>query len=236
MQAERYGYAERKKARFLTAYHLVIDRQYYSLPYQLYDCELDVCLTATTVECFHKEIRVASHRRSSQPAQHFIAKEHITKAHKSCAEWTPEGVIAWTPQTGPFTKGLAEEIIASRLYPQQAFRSCLGLMRVGKIYGSQRLQAASKRALIHQATRHRNVNAILKSALDKEERVTEAKALEGQLPTPNLGALTFEEFHNVRSTVVTTQQPVLNWHEALVDPALAMPSSIARFTTSIKSV
>ena len=173
--AERYVYAEWKKARVSIDYHLEVDRHYYSVPYQLYGRELDVRLTATTVECFHKGERVASRLRSFLPGRHTTVKEHMPKAHQSYAEWTPERVIGWTTQAGPFTKSLAEKILASRLHPQQALPSYLGLMRLGKIYGSQRLEAASKRALIYQATSYRSVNAILKSGLDKEELVTEAK-------------------------------------------------------------
>jgi len=175
LPAERYVYAEWKKARVSIDYHLEVDRHYYSVPYQLYGRELDVRLTATTVECFHKGVRVASHLRSFLPGRHTTVKEHMPKAHQSYAEWTPERVIAWTTQAGPFTKSLAEKILASRLHPQQAFRSCLGLMRLGKIYGSARLEAASKRALTFQATSYRSVNAILKSGLDKEELATEAE-------------------------------------------------------------
>ena len=100
----------------------------------------------------------------------------MPKAHQSYAEWTPERVIAWTTQAGPFTKSLAEKILASRLHPQQAFRSCLGLMRLGKIFGSQRLEAACQRALIYQATSYRSVNAILKRSLDKEPLDIEMKS------------------------------------------------------------
>ena len=175
LPAERYVYAEWKKARVNIDYHLEADKHYYSVPYALYGLELDVRLTATTVECFHKGTRLASHVRSYLPGRHSTVKEHMPKAHQSYAEWTPERVIAWTTQAGPFTKSVAEKILASRLHPQQAFRSCLGLMRLGKIYGAARLEAACQRALIYQATSYRSVNAILKSSLDKEPLSTKLK-------------------------------------------------------------
>ena len=175
LPAERYVYAEWKKARVNIDYHVEVDKHYYSVPYQLYGRELDVRLTARTVECFHKGMRMASHVRSSLPGRHSTVTDHMPKAHQSYAEWTPERMIAWTTQAGPFTKSLAEKILASRLHPQQAFRSCLGLMRLGKIYGSQRLEAACQRALIYQATSCRSVNAILKSSLDKEPLSMETK-------------------------------------------------------------
>jgi transposase len=168
LPAERYVYAEWKKARVNIDYHLEVDRHYYSVPYQLYGQELDVRLTATTVECFHKGHRVSSHARSFLRGRHTTVKAHMPKAHQSYAEWTAERVIAWTTQAGPFTRGVAEHIMASRLHPQQAFRSCLGLMRLGKIYGPLRLEAACQRALRYQAASYRSVNSILKSGLDQK--------------------------------------------------------------------
>jgi len=181
LPSERYVYAEWKKARVNIDYHVEVEGHYYSVPYQLFGRELDVRLTATTVECFHKGHRVSSHARSFLRGRHTTTKEHMPKAHQSYAEWTPERVIAWTTQAGPFTRGVAENIMASRLHPQQAFRSCLGLMRLGKIYGPLRLEAACQRALRYQAASYRSVNSILKSGLDQkplEDRVRSVKPVD----------------------------------------------------------
>ncbi|MCL6579786.1 MAG: IS21 family transposase [Candidatus Bathyarchaeota archaeon] len=176
LPAERYVYAEWKKARVSIDYHLEVQGHYYSVPYQLYGQELDVRLTATTVEFFHKGQRVSSHARSFLRGRHTTLKEHMPTPHQSYAEWTPERVVGWTTQAGPFTRSVAEHIMASRLHPQQAFRSCLGLMRLGKIYGASRLEAACQRALRYQATSYRSVNSILKSGLDKQPLRDEVKS------------------------------------------------------------
>ncbi|MCO3750535.1 IS21 family transposase, partial [Pseudomonas aeruginosa] len=59
-----YVYAEWKKARVHIDYHVEVDGHYYSGPYQLVKTQLEVRLTARTVECFHANQRVASHLRS----------------------------------------------------------------------------------------------------------------------------------------------------------------------------
>lgn|GEM_PF-6754827 len=46
-------------------YHVEVDGHYYSVPYQLVMKQLEVRLTAHTVECFHANQRVASHLRST---------------------------------------------------------------------------------------------------------------------------------------------------------------------------
>ena len=166
LPAERYVYAEWKRVRVNIDYHLEVDGHYYSVSYQLIKRELDVRLTANTIECFHKGRRVAGHVRSWLRGRHTTITAHMPKAHQGYAEWTPERVIQWTTQAGPATRAVAEHILASRPHPQQAFRSCLGIMRLGKSYGRERLEAACRRALRFQATSYTSVKSILKNGLD----------------------------------------------------------------------
>jgi transposase len=181
LPVERYTYAEWTRARINVDYHVSIDGHRYSVPYQLFGRELDVRTTATTVECFHKGCRVASHVRSRLQYKFTTVTSHMPPAHQGFAEWTPERIVAWTAQSGPATRAVAEHIIASRLHPQQAFRSCLGLLRLGKTYGPERLEAACARALRYQAMSYTSVKSILKNSLDREPlRVNEAS-----VPSPD---------------------------------------------------
>ena len=116
-------------------YHLEVRGHYYSVPYQLVREKLDVRVTENTVECFLGGRRVASHLRNFRPGRHTTVPEHMPRAHRAYAEWTPERLVSWARETGPETARLVEEIMASRPHPQQGFRSCLGLLWLGKTYG-----------------------------------------------------------------------------------------------------
>lgn len=161
-----YQFAEWKKATVHIDYHLEVDGHYYSVPYQLVKKQLDVRFTATTVECFHKGERVASHRRSSIKGRHTTVKEHMPPRHRQYLGWTPERFLRWAGKIGPQTAKLAEKIIASRVHPQQAYRTLLGIMRLGKSYTEPRLEAACGRALAIGAVSFRSVESILKTGLD----------------------------------------------------------------------
>ncbi len=76
-----YVYAEWKKARVHIDYHVEVDGHYYSVPYQLVKKQLEVRLTARTVECFHANQRVASHLRSLHKGRHSTLTEHMPKSH-----------------------------------------------------------------------------------------------------------------------------------------------------------
>jgi len=162
-----YVFAEWKRARVHIDYHVELDGHYYSVPYQLAKHELDVRLTRTTVEVFHKGRRVASHVRSYQRGGHVTLKEHMPTAHRSYADWSPERLIRWAAKTGTATAKLVEAILSSRVHPQQGFRSCLGIMRLGKHYGAERLEAACARALLIGGLTYKSVKAILTHGLDQ---------------------------------------------------------------------
>jgi transposase len=167
LPAEPYRYAEWKKARVPIDYHVEVDGHYYSVPYQLVQRQLEVRLTAHTVEFLHKGQRVASHVRSAHKGHHTTVAEHLPKAHRDAAHWTPQRLIRWASESGPATASVVEAILASRPHPQQGFRSCLGILRLGKTYGEQRLEAACQRAHAIQACSYKSIAAILKNNLDQ---------------------------------------------------------------------
>ena len=162
-----YEYAEWKKATVNIDYHIELEGHYYSVPYQLVKQKVDVRWTNRTVECFHNGRRVASHLRSDIKGRHTTLSEHMPKTHQQYAEWTPERLVRWASKSGDATKGVVEQVLASRPHPQQGFRSCLGIMRLGKQYGFDRLEAACARALIINATSYKSIASILNSGLDK---------------------------------------------------------------------
>jgi transposase len=163
-----YEFAEWKTARVNIDYHIEVLGHYYSVPYQLLKQQVTVRLSATTIECFHKGHRVASHRRSEHKGRHSTVTEHMPKAHQEYAGWDAKRLIGWAATAGADTAALVEKILASRAHPQQGFRAALGLMRLGKLHGHERLDAACKRALFIGATTYKSVASILERGLDQQ--------------------------------------------------------------------
>jgi transposase len=168
LPATPYEYAEWKLVRVNIDYHVEIDGHYYSVPYALVKHQLDARLTTHTVELFHNGKRVASHRRSPHKGRHTTVADHMPKAHRHYAQWTPQRLIRWAEKTGSATAQVVEAILASRPHPQQGFRSCLGIMRLGKRYGDQRLEAACQRAMHIGACSYKSIESILKHDLDRQ--------------------------------------------------------------------
>lgn len=118
------------KARVHIDYHVEVDHHFYSVPHRLVGEQLDVRSTATTVECLHKGNRVASHVRSFLAGKHTTLPEHMPKAHREYAEWTPQRIVAWAAQTGAATAAVVEQILSRKAYyPEHGFRSCMEPLR-----------------------------------------------------------------------------------------------------------
>jgi transposase len=132
LPSERFEYSEWRKARLNIDYHAEVDHHFYSAPHALVHEQLDVRLTAITVELFHRGERVASHLRSYRRGGHTTIAEHMPKAHRAHSEWSPSRIIEWAGSIGPSTKALAEAILAERRHPEQGYRSCLGILRLAR--------------------------------------------------------------------------------------------------------
>jgi transposase len=168
LPSQAYQFAEWKKATVNVDYHIEVERHYYSVPHALIKKKLDVRITNNTVECFYKNKRVASHIRSHLKGRHSTIKDHMPKAHQKWAQWTPDRFIRWAGKIGPHTQKLIENVLNARTHPQQGFRSCLGILRLAKSYGDDRLEAACRRAVAIGGTSYRSVESILKHNLDQK--------------------------------------------------------------------
>jgi transposase len=164
-----YEFAIWKKARVNIDYHVEFDKHYYSVSHTLIHEEVYVRATQSVIEIFFNNRRVASHRRTNVPGRHTTLSEHMPPAHQKYLEWSPERLVRWSETIGPHTAQLVQALLDSRQHPQQAYRSCLGLLRLGDRYGQERLEAACCRALPAGIHSYKGVKNILDAKLDLVE-------------------------------------------------------------------
>ena len=162
----RYEIAEWKPCRVNIDYHVEVEHHLYSVPYQLVHESVEARYTASVVEAYFKGRRVASHLRRFDHQPSTLA-EHMPSSHRAHAEWTPSRLVHWAEKIGPATGRLVAGILRSRPHPEQGYRACLGLMRLGKRYDPQRLEAACTRAEHLRSYSYRTVKNILAAAQDR---------------------------------------------------------------------
>jgi hypothetical protein len=63
LPAQDYEYAEWRLARVGLDYHVEVKDFFYSVPHTLIRAEVDIRVTARTVEIFHRGRRIAAHQR-----------------------------------------------------------------------------------------------------------------------------------------------------------------------------
>jgi len=163
---ERYQFGVWQTARVNIDYHVEVDRHWYSVPYQLTGQQVEVHLSAATVEIFHQGVRVASHARSWVPYHATAVDEHRPKSHQKYLEWTPSRLVQWAASVGPATAAVCQRILASKPHPEMGFRSCLGILRLAKQYSPPRLEAAAERALALNACSYQSLKSMLERGLD----------------------------------------------------------------------
>ena len=167
LPAEPYELSEWKHAKVNLDYHVELKRHFYSVPHPLVHERVELRFSAQTVEILHKGQRVAVHRRDPMPGGYTTLPAHMPKAHQKHLAWTPTRLIRWADSIGPETGTLVAAILADRPHPEQGYRSCLGILRLAKQYGGERLEAACKRGVAVNARSYRHVQSILKHGLDR---------------------------------------------------------------------
>lgn len=148
-------------------YHVEIERHYYSVPYRFAREPIEARITANTVELFRKGERIAAHMRCSGNGRHTTVPEHMPSSHRRFADWTIERITREASAIGPNAALLCERILADRPHPEQGFRACLGIIRLVKGFGRERVNAACGRALEIGARTYGSVRSILDNCLDQ---------------------------------------------------------------------
>jgi transposase len=167
LPAQPYTFAEWKKAVVSIDYHVDVERHYYSVSHVHLRKSVMVRITATSVEILLAGKRIAAHARSRRVGGYTTQADHRPLSHQKHLEWSPERLVRWGAAIGASTGMLVLKILESKPHPEQGYRSCLGLMRLGKQYSDERLEAACFRALRSGATTYRSVQSILKNGLDR---------------------------------------------------------------------
>lgn len=167
LPATRYEFADWKAALVGIDYHVELDERYYSVPHSLVRQKLELRFTASSVECFFKGRRVASHMRSAKRGAHTTLPEHMPESHRKHMQWTPGRLLNWALAIGPATRDVVKWQLENRPHPEQGYRACLGLLNLAKRYGEARLEAACRRALAIGSPQRKSIKSILEANLDQ---------------------------------------------------------------------
>ncbi|RYY15928.1 MAG: IS21 family transposase [Alphaproteobacteria bacterium] len=186
LPAEPYVLAEWRRCKVGIDYHVEAAKHFYSVPYRHARAQVEVRLTARTVEIFLRGERVASHMRGSGNGHHTTINDHMPSSHRRYGDWTVERLLDEAGRLGPSVRMLCEMILSDRPHPEQGYRSCLGIVRLARAYGAVRVDAASLRALEIGARKYGAVKSILEKKLDADPLHRPRSAGEVSVDHPNI--------------------------------------------------
>jgi transposase len=156
-----YEYADRKIARVNIDYHIEYDKHLYSVPYLLCHQEVDIHATERMIEVFHQGKSVAVHPRNFRPGRYTTLREHMPPNHQFMDKVNAQQLVQWAGNIGPHTAALVSATLKSRPFPEQSYRTCLGILSLAKKFNITLMEQACWNALESKTFFYKAVKADL---------------------------------------------------------------------------
>ena len=152
-------------------YHVYLkdDKHYYSVPYQYAGIKVKTIYTSRMVEIFKDDVRIAIYQRNRKPYGYTTLKEHMPPDHQLVNGWNPDRFISWAEKKGGSVKEFIQLMLDQRAHPQQAFKACLGVLKLGSSYEDEAMQAVCKKAIEVNSISYRFIANSLKNKTYKIE-------------------------------------------------------------------
>ena len=179
LPAQAFTVITYKQARVQKNYHVFIseDKHYYSVPHQYIGKKVELRYNEALLEVYSSGSRIASHTRSKKSAGFSTTPSHMPENHQFMNRWNMTDFLAWAASKDPVIHGYVETVFAQRAHPEQAHRSCWGIQRLGKIYGTDRLKSACIRATAFEQYGYKILESILKQNLDQQDHAQDQHCL-----------------------------------------------------------
>ena len=170
LPSSRYEYAQFKQAKAGFDYHVALDKaHYYSVPYQFAGKEVHIRSTLRTVEVFYEGERIASHVRNTDPRKRYVTDPaHMPENHRAVVDWSPGRFLSWAQKTGEHTRKYIAWLLERKDHPEQAYRTCAGILRIGSTATPRQMEEACRTALAHNIYSYAYFTELLKTKKQQE--------------------------------------------------------------------
>lgn len=172
----RFELSEWKLSTVQFNYHISVDGMLYSVPHEYIKKKVNVRTTDSTIEIFYNGMRIASHYRiKGRKGQYNTLVEHMPEEHQMYLEWNGDSFRKWAAQIGTSTSAVMNAILTSKRVEKEAYRSCMGILKLTEKYTELQLELACRQALTYTSSPSlKSVKNIL--ATSAKELVKKAKA------------------------------------------------------------
>jgi transposase len=168
LPAFRFELLEYKSVTVMKNGHvcLAADKHYYSVPYAFIGKKVKLFYNTQRIEVFHNYERIATHIRDQRRYQYTTLSDHLATAHRYVSDWTPEKFIQQAAGIHDDVKAYIIAILETKAHPEQAYKSCAGILSLVRKVGKERLTNACKRAMSYEVYNYPILLQILEKNLD----------------------------------------------------------------------
>ncbi len=179
---DAYEYGVWKTARIQYNYHISVGKIYYSVPHQYIKKDMRVRNTQNRIEIFHQHTRVCTHRRRhGQAGQYVTVEEHMPINHRQAGEWNRHRFIKWATMIGPQTAVVIERLLDHYKIEQQAYNSCLSILKLTDKYTEKQLEATCEQALsIIHTPKYQNIKRMIEVKTTSKQAITNTNPVDDQ--------------------------------------------------------
>lgn len=149
LPTERFVWKQQRELTVQKNCHVQLsdNKHYYSVPYRYMGRKVKVLYDTQHVEIFYQSERIAVHPYNHQPHGYSTTKDHMPSTHRFVSDWNEAFFIHRARGVGAQTVLLFEGLFRTKDHPEQAYRSCMGLLALASQYGTTAMEQACLTAL-----------------------------------------------------------------------------------------
>jgi transposase len=155
-----------------------VDKHYYSVPFRFIGKKVKLMYSRNTVEVFYHYERIAIHPRTKSAYNYTTEKDHMASTHRFVSDWTPERFLSWATGIHEDVHLYILKILDRKQHPEQAYKSCVGILSFARKVGNERLIKACQRALGYGIYNYKTIQTILERGMDKLDEPEKNKQME----------------------------------------------------------
>ena len=144
--------------------HIRYLKNYYSAPYQLYDKELWIKVTSTTVSIYYQYEVVAVHVRLFKAGEYSTCNAHLPPKAQAFFTMDKDWCLEQSKVIGSSVHLAVQKLLSDGT--RDLLRSAQGVIKLGSNYGNLRLESACRRAIYWDSVSYKSIREILKSGAD----------------------------------------------------------------------
>lgn len=189
----RYELKKQAHAKVMKNGHvsLSFDKHYYSVPYQFIGKRVKLLFSRSVVEIYYNYQRIALHKRIKSAYSYTTDKDHLASTHRFITDWTPEKFLEWAAAIHDDVRLYILHVLDRKQHPEQAYKSCVGILSFAKKAGNERLAIACRRALSYGIYNYKTIQVILENNMDNYEESLFAD----ELPMPAHDNIRGEDYY-----------------------------------------